>query len=103
MTKLSLIALGTSLAVAGFQSAAGAQLHTTLRTTVESAHVQELSLDDGRHAWIGADHRLYLRDANGHSAPAPRGHYMSNHGCFKIADDALIDEATFERVRSRLQ
>jgi hypothetical protein len=103
MSKLSLCALGAALAAAGLPNIAGAQPYTMTRASnvqaPEVSHVRELSLEDGSHAFIGVDHKLYLRDASGHSRRAPRGHYMTDHGCFRVADDSLIDQATFDRVR----
>jgi hypothetical protein len=107
MTKRSLCTFGAALAIAGLPNMAGAQPHMTTRVSnvqaVEVTHVRELSLEDGSHAFIGVDHKLYLRDASGHSRRAPRGHYMTDHGCFRVADDSLIDQATFERIRSGRQ
>jgi len=66
-----------------------AAVHTSL------TRLANVTLDDGGHAFIGSDHRLYLLAANGAYRPAPGGHYHTDNGaCFHFATGEAIDPGT---------
>jgi hypothetical protein len=75
-----------------------APVHAAIRKAAAHTALTRLAnvtLDDGGHAFIGSDHRLYLLAANGAYRPAPGGHYHTDNGaCFHFATGEAIDPGT---------
>jgi hypothetical protein len=98
MNKFTICALAAALTVVAFpQLAVGAEMSSTM-TVRPVTQLKQLALDDGRHAFIGSDHKLYLV-VNGRSVPAPAGHYMlAGGGCVNVGADSAVDPASFQRL-----